>query len=85
MNRQTIRQIQKNLDFYDKKLCEVIKQRKEFEQRVVDDIIDWRIQKGLSQNALAYALDISKGYMSDILKGRRSLSKSVIAKLKNIL
>lgn len=50
-------------------------------EKDIIEILRKRLKNGVNQKILAKELDISESYLSDILKGRRSIEKLALTKL----
>ena len=54
-------------------------------ERVGLNVQDFRRGKGLSQEALAHAADISRGYMGKLENGKNSMSLATLEKIADAL
>jgi DNA-binding XRE family transcriptional regulator len=55
------------------------------EERLIEELVEWRKEKSMTQTALAEKFGITKAYLSDIERGRRGLSQNILEKILEII
>lgn len=74
----------KQIQSIAEKMKELTTDFQKSEKVLVDELVEWRKERKITQTALAQKFNITKAYLSDIEHGRRGVSWYILTKIQEL-